>query len=97
MTFMRPGLVLAVADAGRLRYVGRVAVGGEELDALKPVIRGLRRDGAPCAGAGRAAVWLEPAIVAEVRFLASSQHVLRHSVFVQFRPEKPWQECTGRS
>jgi hypothetical protein len=42
-TFMRPGLVLALVDSGRLRYVGRVAVGRQELDALEPVVRARSR------------------------------------------------------
>jgi bifunctional non-homologous end joining protein LigD len=92
-TFMRPGLVLAVADAHRLRHVGRVAVGHTELHALEPVVRELGRETAPCAGAGRAGVWLEPMLVCEVRYLATSRRGLRHAVFIRFRPDKPWREC----
>jgi hypothetical protein len=54
-TFMRPGLVLAVVDDRRLGYVGRVAVGRNELEALEPVVGEFGHDIAPCAGAGRAA------------------------------------------
>jgi bifunctional non-homologous end joining protein LigD len=93
-TFMRPGLVLAVADADRLRCVGRVAVGHRELEALEPVVRELGRDAAPCAVAGRVAVWLEPMLVCEVRHLASSRRGLRHAVFVRYRPDKPWRQCS---
>ena len=92
-TFMRPGLVLAVAAAEGLRYVGRVAVGATELAALDPVLPHLRRASSPCHGAGRAAFWLEPALACEVRYLASSRHGLRHAVFVRFRPDKPWRDC----
>jgi bifunctional non-homologous end joining protein LigD len=93
-TFRRPGLVLAVVQSHGLRYVGRVGVGWRELHVLDSVLPLLQRDAAPCSGAGRAAMWLTPAIVAEVRFLASSRRGLRHAVFLRFRPDKLWQECT---
>lgn len=93
LTFMRPGLVLATVERDRLRYAGRVAVGRRELDALAVVVPRLWREWSLCPGAGRAETWIEPAIVAEVRYLASSRRGLRHAVFVRFRPDKPWQEC----
>ena len=96
-TFWRPGLVLARADGDGVRYVGRVAVGQPELASLEAVLPQLRRETSPCARAGRAKVWLDPAVVCEVRFLASSQRGLRHSVFVRFRPDKSWRDCTGRT
>lgn len=98
-TFWRPGLVLAAVEHGALlRYAGRVAAGRDELAALEPVLPALNRKSAPCAGAGRAAVWLEPAVVCEVRFLASSTgRGLRHPVFVRFRTDKPWRDCEARS
>jgi len=94
-TFMRPGLVLAVTDAERLRYVGRVAVGRAELAAMDTVLPQLRREGPPCPRAGSAAAWVEPALACEVRYLASSRRGLRHAVFVRFRPDKPWRDCTS--
>jgi hypothetical protein len=63
---MRPGLVLALLDGVRLRHIGRVAVGRQELEALEPVVREIGRDTAPCAGAGKAVAWLEPALACEV-------------------------------
>ena len=92
-TFMRPGLVLALVEAERLRYVGRVPVGRQELEALEPVVREFGRDTTPCPGAGRAAAWLEPALACEVRYLALSRLGLRHAAFLRFRPDKPWREC----
>lgn len=94
-TFWRPSLILAVNAGSGLRYVARVAVSQTELDALQPVIPRLRRRSSPCRGAGRAEVWFEPALVVEVRFLASTQQGLRHPVFVRFRPDKRWEECCG--
>lgn len=87
-TFDRPSLVLASDDAGSLRYVGRVAVGRDHLAALNTVIPRLRRPSSPLTGAGRADVWLEPAVVVEVRFLASGGRGLRHAALVRFRPDK---------
>ena len=95
-TFWRPTLVLGSStDAAGLRYVGRVGVGAAELAMMGPVLSQLRRPSSPCRDAGRAEAWLEPVIVCEVRFLASSQRGLRHPVFVRFRPDKPWRECPG--
>lgn len=37
-TFGRPSLVLAAVGDGGLRYVGRVAIGSSELDALEKVV-----------------------------------------------------------
>lgn len=92
--FWRPGVALALAEGDRLRYVGRVAVGRAELASLDGVVPLLRWATAPCKGAGLAEVWLEPHVVVEVRYLASSQHGLRHPMFVRFRPDKRWRECT---
>jgi bifunctional non-homologous end joining protein LigD len=92
-TFWRPGLVLAAVEHDALRYVGRVALGGPELDALRGVVPQLQRRSSSCPRAGRAETWLEPAVVAEVRYLASSGAGLRHAVFVRFRPDKHWREC----
>ena len=94
-TFWRPSLIVAVNAGAELRYIGRVAVGQIELDALQTVIPKLQRPSSPCRGAGRAEVWFEPALVCEVRFLASSQRGLRHPVFVRFRPDKRREECCG--
>lgn len=94
-TYERPALVLAMVEPGGLRCVGRVAVGATDLSALNRVAGELRRASAPCEGAGRAAVWLSPAVVCEVRFLASSGHALRHAVFVRYRLDKAWRECAA--
>jgi bifunctional non-homologous end joining protein LigD len=93
-TYGRSSLLLALVDADRrLRYVGRVAIGASELAALEPLLAALRRATPPCAGVRRALVRLEPAVVCEVRYLASSGRGLRHATFVRFRPDKRWTEC----
>lgn len=84
-TSWHPGLVLARADAGGLRYAGRVAVGPRELRALE--LPGLRRATSPCAGSGTAEVWLEPTLTCEVRSRPSDRG-LDHPVFLRFRPDK---------
>jgi ATP-dependent DNA ligase len=92
-TFGRASLVLATGTNRGLRYAGRAAVGRNELGALSDVVPQLRRATPPCRCGLRAAVWLEPAVVCEVRFLASSRRGLRHPTFIRFRPDKVWTEC----
>lgn len=53
-----------------------------------PVLGQLRRPTPPCGGAGGAETWLEPAVICEVRFLASSPRGLRDAGFVRFSRAK---------
>ena len=92
-TFWKAGLVLATAGGGALRYVGRVGIGAAQLAVLEHVLPQICRESPACPGAGHAAVWLEPSLVAEVRVLASSRRGLRHATFVRFRPDKSWRDC----
>jgi ATP-dependent DNA ligase len=39
--------------------------------------------------------WSGPAIVTEVRHLATKRGLLGHAVFVKFRPDKLWTECSA--
>ncbi len=96
-TFWKAGLVLAAVGGGGLRYVGRVGIGAAQLAVLDPALLQIHRESPACRGAGRAAVWLEPSLVAEVRFLASSRSGLRHATFVRFRPDKSWRDCVFRA
>jgi bifunctional non-homologous end joining protein LigD len=92
-TFWKAGLILAAVVQEGLRYVGRVGIGAAQVAVLEDVLPHIRRESPACRGGGPAAIWLEPFLVAEVRFLASSRRGLRHATFVRFRPDKPWSDC----
>jgi bifunctional non-homologous end joining protein LigD len=95
-------LVLATYRDGGLHWVGNVGTGfdertlGELLAALEP----LRRDGSPLAVVPTmpkvrrdAVVWVEPKLVAEVRFSEwTHDDHLRAPVFVGLRDDKPAEE-----
>jgi len=92
-------LHLAGFDDGRLRYAGRVGTGFS--DALLAELR-MRLE--PRARPEPAAVdtpedrdstWVEPEIVAEVRYLEMTDDcLLRHPVFVRLRDDKVPAECS---
>jgi len=95
-------LHLAAVDPGRdgaLVYVGRAGTGFT--DALLLEIRArldpLRRASPPCEGAlppGKKHVWVEPRLVAEVRFKhVTDDGLLRHPVFLRVRDDKPIADC----
>jgi bifunctional non-homologous end joining protein LigD len=96
-TFWKAGLVLAAVVRDGIKYVGRVGIGAAQVAVLEDVLPHIRRESPACRGAGHAAIWLEPSLVAEVRFLASSRRGLRHAAFVRFRPDKPWSDCVPRA
>lgn len=91
-------LLLAFHDAeGRLVYAGRVGTGFDD-KMLKSTVVDLRKlqqekpptDDAPPARERRAAHWVKPALVAEVKFTGWTRDgVLRHPAFVAFRSDKP--------
>lgn len=97
----RPGfgaLHLAGYDGDSLRYAGRVGTGfsDAQLRELRDRLDGLVRDEAPVAGVPDAdtSSWVEPELVAEVRFLElTGDALLRHPVFVRLRDDKPAAEC----
>ncbi len=89
-------LLMGSVEAGRLVYRGRVGTGFSErdMDEIAARIPRLRRETSPFAAVPaegrRGAVWLEPVMVAEVRFaeLTADGHI-RHGVFVGLRGDKP--------
>jgi bifunctional non-homologous end joining protein LigD len=87
------GLHLASARGRRLVYAGRVGTGFEAgaLGAARELLGRRPVEVPPCAGAPRsgAHTWVEPRVVCEVRFLErTDEGLLRHPVFVRFRPDK---------
>jgi bifunctional non-homologous end joining protein LigD len=99
-------LILGTYDAAdKLRYAGHVGTGFDEaslaqvLARLKP----LRRPTSPldepvprgggASRAGGAAVWVEPEVVAEIKFSERTDDGrLRHPVFLRLRDDKPASE-----
>ena len=88
-------LLLAVPDAGDLRYVGRVGTGFSDrmLRDLLSRLAPLRIDAAPLDGVpaldASDALWVEPEVVGEVEFANwTPDGVLRHSRWRGLRPDK---------
>ena len=96
-------LHLAARGDGGLRYAGRVGTGFDEasLAALHARLAGLARRAPACDGAvpkGRGHRWVEPALVAEVRFKEWTRDgVLRQPVFVRIRDDKRVEEIDAGS
>ncbi|HTT67523.1 MAG TPA: DNA ligase D [Gemmatimonadales bacterium] len=94
-------LHLAMYDrpGGALVYAGRVGTGFDtgQLEEYAAALEGSRRPDPPCGGAvpaGREHVWVEPRLVAEVRFLEwSPDGLLRQPAFLRFRSDKQASEC----
>jgi bifunctional non-homologous end joining protein LigD len=96
-------LLLATHDTrGHLRYAGHVGTGFDATSLIDLLTRlePLRRPtspldeavprGASASRAGGAAVWVEPKVVAEIKFSARTEDGrLRHPVFVRTREDKP--------
>ncbi len=93
-------LHLAQFEGSQLRYAGRVGSGfsDRDLDEIRGRLGELGRAQPPPAGAppgGADHRWVEPRLVAEVRFTErTSAGQLRHPVFVRLRDDKPPAECT---
>lgn len=93
-------LHLGFYDDGTLRYVGSVGTGfdGAMLRELQrrlapTVVERALADGAPRDGD---AVWVEPSLVVEVRYLQrTGDGLLRHPVFLRLRDDKEPEECVG--
>jgi bifunctional non-homologous end joining protein LigD len=87
-------LHLGVYDQGRLVYVGKVGTGFDEptLERIHQVLAPLRRSTSPFdAGspAGSGHYWVEPRLVAEVRFAEWTRDGgIRHPAFLGLRPDK---------
>ena len=92
-------LHLGLYDRGALVYVGRVGTGFDtaQLQEYAAALESARRPKAPFKGAGPTGadhVWVEPRLVAEVRFLEwTDDGQLRQPVFVRFRNDKQASEC----
>ncbi len=87
------------AQDGALVYVGRVGTGFTDalLDDLRARLDPLRR-ATPVVDAtmlaGKKHVWVEPRLVAEVRFKhVTDDGLLRHPVFLRLRDDKPVADC----
>ncbi len=91
-------LLVAVAEGGRLRYAGKVGTGfsARQRAELRRTLAADARaepavDGAPRM---REATWVEPRLVAEVRFTEwTADGKLRHPTFLGLRPDKAPAEC----
>jgi len=88
-------LHLGVYDGERLVYVGKVGTGFDDTtlrairDRLQPLTRATSPfdDGTPT---GRGHHWVEPALVAEVRFTEWTEEAgIRHPAFLGLRDDKP--------
>jgi len=93
-------LHLAAFDGGTLVYCGRAGSGfaEDQLVALRETLDAERRETPACEGplpADRGHVWVEPRLVAEVRYLAwTDEGLLRQPVFLRLRDDKLPRECT---
>jgi bifunctional non-homologous end joining protein LigD len=99
-------LILGSYDEhGKLRYAGHVGTGFDEagLQDMLRRLQPLRRKTSPldepvprggaASRAGGAGVWVEPSIVAEIKYSERTEDGrLRHPVFVRVREDKPPQE-----
>jgi bifunctional non-homologous end joining protein LigD len=98
---MDGGLHLAARERGGLVYAGRVGSGlAGVLAQVREMLGGFRREEAACAAAprGRDHTWVEPRVVCEVRYRERTEEgLLRHPVFVRFRPERSGARAVGRA
>ncbi len=96
-------LHLGVRDDGGYRYAGKVGTGfsDRDLESLRERLEPDRSAKPSFTGtvpAGRDHTWVEPKLVAEVRYLEwTSDGRLRHPVFSRLRNDKSPEECTVQS
>ena len=97
---MDGGLHLAARERAGLVYAGRVGSGlGGMLAEVRETLAAFRRAEAACAGAprGRDHTWVDPRVVCEVRYRERTEEgLLRHPVFVRFRPERTRARASAR-
>ena len=95
-------LHLGVYDRGALVYAGRVGTGFDtaQLQEYAAALESARQPKPAFKGAGPAGVdhaWVEPRLVAEVRYLEwTDDGQLRQPVFLRFRTDKRPAECKKR-
>jgi bifunctional non-homologous end joining protein LigD len=94
-------LHLGAYEDGKLVYAGRVGSGftAQQLEEVSAELEGAVRDTPPCEGPpallkDKENVWVEPKLVAEVRYKeVTPDHLLRQPVFLRFRGDKEPKEC----
>jgi len=92
-------LQLGAYRDGQLVYVGRAGSGftDKELKEVAKSLETLKRDTPAVTGpipSGRDTTWIEPKLVAEVRFKEwTPEALLRHPVFLRWRDDKEPEEC----
>jgi bifunctional non-homologous end joining protein LigD len=92
-------LHLAAFEGEALVYCGRAGsgFGEEQLVALRETLDAERRESPACGGplpTDRGHVWVEPRLVAEVRYLTwTEEGLLRQPVFLRLRDDKLPDEC----
>jgi bifunctional non-homologous end joining protein LigD len=92
-------LHLAQYVEGRLEYAGRAGTGFDDaqLGDLRATLERDRRKDPPCTGTlptGAGHTWVEPRLVAEVRFKErTDEGLLRQPVFLRLRNDKGIEEC----
>ena len=92
-------LHLAAYDGGRLVYAGRAGSGftAKELKEVAARLEALRVPKAPADGpvpTGKDHTWVEPKLVAEVRYKEwTEEGLLRHPVFMRWREDKEPKDC----
>jgi len=92
-------LQLGAYRDGALVYVGRAGSGftDAELKDVAQALESLKRDTPAVSGpipTGKDTTWIEPKLVAEVRFKEwTPEALLRHPVFLRWRDDKDPEEC----
>jgi bifunctional non-homologous end joining protein LigD len=92
-------LLLAVYDANKLRFVGHSGSGLDfsQLDEIYNRLQQMKIEKCPVdyiPYTNRAPVWIEPKLVAEVKFSDwTHEKIMRTPIFLRFREDKKPEEC----
>ncbi|MFL6441406.1 MAG: DNA ligase D [Nitrososphaeraceae archaeon] len=92
-------LLLAVYDANKLRFVGHSGSGLDfsQLDEIYNRLQQMKIEKCPVdyiPYTNRAPVWIEPKLVAEVKFSDwTHEKIMRAPIFLRFREDKKPEEC----
>ncbi len=92
-----PSLILALNEAGKLRYAGHVGTGFTHAELVRPrvVMKPLERATSPLTGTVPAdvrcrAVWVEPRLVVQMAFTEmTTDGMVRHPSYRGIREDKP--------